>query len=318
MLGRSLHQGVTALAVNLLYGRSREWIRSISSSMWNYRGLRTSKCTRKVVVLDGNLAAGKTTLGQLVAEKIGFLYTNEAIMSSLEDQQQEKVLHLPYLNGELGSLERFYDDPESSDDNAFRLQLCMFYTRLLQYADALKHLFKTGQGVVLDRSIYSDFVFLETMHRQGFIPKHYVQMYNEMKQNVFVKLPAPHVVIYLDVSIHEIQRRLVVRGRPFEQNISDCYLKEIEDVYKERFLPQMHQTSAVLHYDWSNFGDVDKVVADIEATGAASRPFIDNMKDDDIQQLLLLIQDKQRVIELATTSRCDTHVSAASLAPKHD
>uniref|UniRef100_UPI00358F5729 NADH dehydrogenase [ubiquinone] 1 alpha subcomplex subunit 10, mitochondrial-like isoform X2 n=1 Tax=Myxine glutinosa TaxID=7769 RepID=UPI00358F5729 len=285
MLGRSLHQGVTALAVNLLYGRSREWIRSISSSMWNYRGLRTSKCTRKVVVLDGNLAAGKTTLGQLVAEKIGFLYTNEAIMSSLEDQQQEKVLHLPYLNGELGSLERFYDDPESSDDNAFRLQLCMFYTRLLQYADALKHLFKTGQGVVLDRSIYSDFVFLETMHRQGFIPKHYVQMYNEMKQNVFVKLPAPHVVIYLDVSIHEIQRS---------------------------------QTSAVLHYDWSNFGDVDKVVADIEATGAASRPFIDNMKDDDIQQLLLLIQDKQRVIELATTSRCDTHVSAASLAPKHD
>ena len=74
----------------------------------------------------------------------GFLYTNEATMSSLEDQQKERVLHLPYLNGELGSLERFYDDPKSLDDNAFRLQLCMFYTRLLQYADALKHLFKTG------------------------------------------------------------------------------------------------------------------------------------------------------------------------------
>lgn len=31
--------------------------------------------------------------------------------------------------------------------------------------------FSTGQGVVLERSIYSDFVFVEAMYNQGYIRK---------------------------------------------------------------------------------------------------------------------------------------------------
>lgn len=37
--------------------------------------------------------------------------------------------------------------------------------------DALAHVFSTGQGVVLDRCVYSDFVFLEAMYSHGYISK---------------------------------------------------------------------------------------------------------------------------------------------------
>lgn len=46
----------------------------------------------------------------------------------------------------------------------------MFF-RFSQYIDALAHVFSTGQGVVLDRSPYSDFVFVEAMFKHGYLSK---------------------------------------------------------------------------------------------------------------------------------------------------
>lgn len=43
--------------------------------------------------------------------------------------------------------------------------------RLSQYIDALAHVLSTGQGVVLDRCVYSDFVFAEAMFSQNYISK---------------------------------------------------------------------------------------------------------------------------------------------------
>lgn len=39
----------------------------------------------------------------------------------------------------------------------------MFYQKLFQYIDGLAHLLNTGQGVILERSVYSDLVFFETL-----------------------------------------------------------------------------------------------------------------------------------------------------------
>lgn len=37
--------------------------------------------------------------------------------------------------------------------------------------DALAHVFSTGQGVILDRCCFSDFVFTEAMYSQGYLNK---------------------------------------------------------------------------------------------------------------------------------------------------
>lgn len=41
----------------------------------------------------------------------------------------------------------------------------------MQYVDALAHLLNTGQGVVLERSPYSDTVFMDAMATKGYVQK---------------------------------------------------------------------------------------------------------------------------------------------------
>lgn len=42
------------------------------------------------------------------------------------------------------------------------------------------------------------------------------------------------------------------------------YLKGIKDLYEEYYLPSIREQSEVLIYDWSEFGDYNAVIEDIE------------------------------------------------------
>ncbi|PNJ04626.1 NDUFA10 isoform 13 [Pongo abelii] len=124
----------------------------------------------RVITVDGNICTGKGKLAKEIAEKLGFKHFPEAGIHYPDSITGDgKPLAADY-NGNC-SLEKFYDDPRSNDGNTYRLQSWLYSSRLLQYSDALEHLLTTGQGVVLERSIFSDFVFLDAMYNQGFIRK---------------------------------------------------------------------------------------------------------------------------------------------------
>uniref|UniRef100_A0A2K6LZS2 Deoxynucleoside kinase domain-containing protein n=1 Tax=Rhinopithecus bieti TaxID=61621 RepID=A0A2K6LZS2_RHIBE len=125
----------------------------------------------RVITVDGNICTGKGRLAKEVAEKLGFKHFPEAGIHYADSTTGDgKPLAIEY-SGNL-SLEKFYDDPRSNDGHSYRLQSWLYSSRLLQYSDALEHLLTTGQGVVLERSIFSDFVFLDAMYNQGFVRKH--------------------------------------------------------------------------------------------------------------------------------------------------
>ena len=46
--------------------------------------------------------------------------------------------------------------------------------------------------------------------------------------------------------------------------LSKEYLQEIEDQYKNRYLPEVSRASEVLIYDWNKYGDIEDMVDDIE------------------------------------------------------
>lgn len=94
---------------------------------------------------------------------------------------------------------------EPTNPLAASFQIRMYMLRFEQYVDSLAHLLSTGQGVVLDRSCYSDFVFLEAMFRQGYISKGARSVYHELRQNTINELLRPHLVIYLDLPVEAVK-----------------------------------------------------------------------------------------------------------------
>ncbi|ELW63529.1 NADH dehydrogenase [ubiquinone] 1 alpha subcomplex subunit 10, mitochondrial [Tupaia chinensis] len=260
----------------------------------------TKKLTErsKVITVDGNICSGKSKLAKEIAERLGLRHFPEAGIHYADSVTGDGRPLDPAFSGSC-SLEKFYDNPRSEDGNSYRLQSWLYSSRLLQYADALEHLLSTGQGVVLERSIYSDFVFLEAMYRQGFIRKQCVEHYHEVKKVTICEYLPPHIVVYIDVPVPEIQSRIQKKGNPHEMKITPAYLQDIENAYKKTFLPEMSDKCEVLQYTAKEAEDAEKVVEDIEYLKCDKGPWL---KQDDrtFHHLRMLVQNKVEVLNYTT------------------
>ncbi|XP_061648025.1 NADH dehydrogenase [ubiquinone] 1 alpha subcomplex subunit 10, mitochondrial isoform X1 [Phyllopteryx taeniolatus] len=280
-------------------------VRKLKYGWWAYAlGERTTphlKQSSKIISVDGNLASGKGALAQKLADKLGMLYMPEPDTFYLDKMSGEKEPLPVDFNG-MCSLEKFYMDPKAADGNSYRLQLWMYIMRLLQYSDAIEHLLTTGQGVIMERSPFSDMVFLDAMFKQGYIRKECVQHYNEIKDISICEFLPPHLVVYVDVPADEVQKKLTQSGKSYLQNVPLPYLKSIEDSYKKSFLPQISEKSELLAYDATQAQDVEKVVEDIEYLKFEKGPWLEQ---DDVtyHHMRMLVEDKQRVASLTHIPR---------------
>ncbi|XP_002739202.1 NADH dehydrogenase [ubiquinone] 1 alpha subcomplex subunit 10, mitochondrial-like [Saccoglossus kowalevskii] len=241
------------------------------------RTLKRFNDRSKIIVIDGNIAAGKTTLGQKLAKELGMYYFPEASLDYFDRQSGDGKRLDPKFTGNV-SLERFYKDPKAEDGHSFRLQVVMYMIRYLTYCDAMNHLLTTGEGVILDRSVYSDFVFLEAITTAGLIRKQCYDYYQELKGISLWRVLPPHLVIYLDAPLDVVKKRIKERGIPYEQTIDDSYLESIDRAYTKQFLPEIGESSEILHYDWTNFGEIERVLEDIDMLKYEKSPW--NDQDD--------------------------------------
>ncbi|XP_060643140.2 NADH dehydrogenase [ubiquinone] 1 alpha subcomplex subunit 10, mitochondrial [Anolis sagrei] len=248
----------------------------------------------KVFTVDGNLRSGKGQLAKRIAEKLGMRYFPEADIHYLDKITGDGKILDPKFSGSC-SLETFYNDPKHPDGNSYRLQTWLYSCRLLQYADALEHLLATGQGVVLERSPFSDYVFVEAMLKQGYIHKRCIEHYNIIKGLSIDEFLPPHLAIYIDVPVSDVRKRIEERGKPYEKKVSSAYLQSIEDGYKKSFLPEVSQTSEVLQYTASEAEQVDKVLEDIEYLKFDKGPWLEQ-DDVTFHHLRVLVQDKFSVM----------------------
>ncbi|CAL9690700.1 unnamed protein product [Knipowitschia caucasica] len=276
-------------------------VRSLRYGWWAYAlGERTTpRLNRlsKIFSVEGNLASGKGALAQKLAEKLGMLYMPEPDTFYLDKMTGEKQpLPLDY-NG-MCSLEKFYTDPKAADGNSYRLQHWMYIMRLLQYSDAIEHMLTTGQGVILERSPFSDMVFVEAMFKQGYIRKECVDHYEEIKHISICEFLPPHLVIYIDQPAEEVQKKLRQSSKSFVHNTPLAYLKSIEDSYKKSYLPTVSESSELLAYDVTQAQDIEKVAEDIEYLSFEKGPWVEQ---DDVtyHHMRELVEDKNRVATLA-------------------
>lgn len=167
-----------------------------------------------LVLLEGNIAAGKTTLGKMLAANGHYRFIPEPV----ERWQTGFAANL---------LERFYADTRRW---AFTMQIGAFVTR----AQSLKTLEGHTGGIFFERSIYCDrHVFAENLHRQGLLDDTEWALYLHFWEYMAGSVPKPDAIVYLRTPADECFRRLQVRGRAEEKGIALEYLQQLEVCHDE-------------------------------------------------------------------------------------
>lgn len=162
--------------------------------------------TNYFITVAGNIGVGKSTLVQLLADKLEWEPVFEAVTEN------------PYLAD-------FYQDmPRWS----FHSQVFFLSRRLQQHHSLLQQ----GKSVIQDRSVYEDAeVFARNLYRQGHLSDRDWHCYLDLYQTLTLLLRAPDLVVYLQASVGTLRRRIAQRGRGYEQAISEDYLAQLNELY---------------------------------------------------------------------------------------
>ena len=162
------------------------------------------------LVMAGNIGSGKSTLTEKLGQHLGFRTHFESVQDN------------PYL-------EDFY-----TEMNRWSFPLQVYF--LTHRFNTHRNILASKHGHIQDRSIYEDaFVFARALHEQGQMStrdyKNYLQLFDSMVQ----LLDAPNLLIYLHRSVPKLVERIRLRGRDYEQEISEQYLEHLNKYYWEWF-----------------------------------------------------------------------------------
>lgn len=163
--------------------------------------------TKQFITIAGNIGAGKSTLVSLLTEHTGWTPVFEAVAEN------------PYLAD-------FYQDMRRW---SFQSQVFFLSRRLRQHHDLLQQ----SNSIIQDRSVYEDAeIFARNLYRQGHMSARDWHCYYDLYQTMATLLRPPHLVIYLRTAVPTLRRRIIQRGRDYEQSISDDYLHQLNELYE--------------------------------------------------------------------------------------
>lgn len=198
---------------------------------------------QRLICIEGNIGAGKSTLAKDLAESLGALPMFEPV-------------------GENPYLELFYGDPERY---ALEMQFWLMSRRFEMHEEAIRHIWETGQSVVMDRSIYGDWVFAKKNWLDGNIEDVGYTSYLHHRETMSRYLLVPHVVVFLDATPNTCHKRIQERGRACEKTIQFSYLAGLEDLHRELMLDMQMRGSKIVKLNWNQYGDA-RTVADALGT----------------------------------------------------
>ena len=163
---------------------------------------------KKFVAVAGNIGVGKSTLVELLAQRLSWMPFFEPVGEN------------PYLAD-------FYSDMRSW---SFHSQI-FFLTRRLRIH---RELCDNPSSSIQDRSVYEDAeVFARNLARQGLMEERDYRSYRELYTVLTQFLPAPDLVVYLRAEVPTLIDRISQRGRSYEQEIEPAYLAQLNVLYED-------------------------------------------------------------------------------------
>ena len=163
---------------------------------------------KHMIVLAGNIGAGKTSLTERLGGRMGWQTAFESVADN------------PYLPD-------FYADMRSW---SFHLQIFFLGHRARQYLE----LAASPQSAILDRSIYEDaYIFARALHHLSNLNERDYMAYRSVFDLIVSRLPPPDLLIYLRAPVKVLFERIHRRGRAIEGGITAEYLALLESFYDD-------------------------------------------------------------------------------------
>jgi len=164
--------------------------------------------TSRLILVAGNIGAGKTSLTERIGARLGWRSAFESVSDN------------PYLPD-------FYADMKTW---SFHLQVFFLGHRAEQHLE----LEADPQSAIADRSIYEDaYIFARALHHMGNLTERDYLAYRRLFDLVIKSLPAPDLLIYLKCPVSILMERISERGRAMESGISADYLSLLESFYDD-------------------------------------------------------------------------------------
>ncbi|MFN2304824.1 MAG: deoxynucleoside kinase [Anaerolineales bacterium] len=164
--------------------------------------------TKRLVLLAGNIGAGKTSLTERIGERLGWITAFESVSDN------------PYLPD-------FY---ENMRDWSFHLQIYFLGHRAEQHIYLAEH----PESAILDRSIYEDaYIFARALHYMNNIRDRDYHAYLRLYHLIVKNLPKPNLLILLQAPVPVLMQRIRRRARNIETGITEEYLELLGRFYDE-------------------------------------------------------------------------------------
>ena len=160
------------------------------------------------IAIAGNIGSGKTTLTQILTKR----YDAKCYLEEC---------HNPYIGD-------FYEDMNRW---SFNLQIYFLGSRIQQTMDMLADNRDSG-AIFQDRTIYEDaHIFADNLHEMGLMASRDIETYMKLFRLMTTLIPKPDLLIYLKASVPTLISQIRKRGREYEMNIDELYLKRLNDKY---------------------------------------------------------------------------------------
>lgn len=169
--------------------------------------LQTRPADVRYIAIEGVIGAGKTTLAHMLTERLNA----KLVLERFEEN--------PFLP-------KFYEDPEHF---AFQTQIFFLLSRYKQQQELF-------QGDLFHSFLVSDYIFdKDKIFAYLTLQDDELKLYESLISTIEKNIPVPDLVVYLQSSIDRLMANIQMRGRSFEENMSEEYIKDLNEAYNYFF-----------------------------------------------------------------------------------
>lgn len=157
------------------------------------------------ITVEGPIGVGKTSLAKAISRHFEF-----ELLKEIVDEN-------PFLG-------KFY---ENIEEWSFQTEMFFLCNRFKQLGDINSQYLSKNKSVVADYHIFKNLIFAtRTLSPDEY--KKYYKIYQILTED----MPKPNVIIYLHASLDTLLKRIKIRGREVEKNISPLYLEQLSIDYE--------------------------------------------------------------------------------------